>query len=472
MNNSSHRAPGQLTGHWLWGSAQALAAAPHEFIASAPTAFNGLVSFRVLHKRIIAVNDPNIVRHIMVTHHQRYRRSYHYTNPVLGQGLLSTDGAIWQKRRRQVQPAFRRETMLHLVRMANSTVDKLFAHWDAATATSQSLDLLVEMQKFALSVNSQALLSQDVSWDAAEKFGVAVSDALKLLRKRNNSALRFPAWVPTPLNRQLRHTRIILEEHIAPIIKARRAQSFPKIDALKIEAPKIEAPRDDSHHSNKGQSDILAALLDARDPETGDALSDQEILDETKTLFAAGFETTATALTWAIYLLVHNPAQAARWYAEVDCVLAGREPQWEDLPNLPFTANMINEVLRLYPPVYNIARECIEGDEINGMCIKKGSVVVMSILGIHRDANLWPEPLAFLPKRFNHSWPKHAYLPFATGRHLCVGNHFALTEMAVALIRLAQRYRVEFINPLPVGMAAQITLVPDRPLPFKLVPRP
>lgn len=446
MNKSSLNTPARLSGHWLWGSAQALAAAPHQFMAHAASPFNGLVSVRVLHKRIIAVNDANIVRHIMVTHHQRYRRSYHYINPVLGQGLLSTDGPLWQKRRRQVQPAFRRETMLHLVHMANATADKLFAHWDAATAAGQPLDVLTEMQKFALSVNSQALLSLDVSWDTAEKFGLAVRDALKLLRQRNNAVLRFPAWLPTHLNRQLAYTRTILEAHITPIIKQRRAHP--------------------AEHT-----DILAALLDARDPETGDALSDQEILDETKTLFAAGFETTATALTWAIYLLAHNPAQASRFYAEVDSVLEGRAPQWEDLPNLPFTANMINEVLRLYPPVYNIARECIEADEINGMRIKKGSVVVMSILGIHRDEQWWPEPLQFLPDRFSQNWPKQAYLPFATGRHLCVGNHFALTEMAVALIRIAQRYRLELIDPTPVGMAAQITLVPDRPLAFKLVAR-
>ncbi|MFO1367874.1 MAG: cytochrome P450 [Marinagarivorans sp.] len=446
MNQSSLNTPARLNGHWLWGSAQALAAAPHQFMATAASPFNGLVSVRVLHKRIIAVNDANIVRHIMVTHHQRYRRSYHYDNPVLGQGLLSTDGPLWQKRRRQVQPAFRRETMLHLVHMANATADKLFAHWDAATACAEPLDVLTEMQKFALSVNSQALLSLDVSWDTAEKFGLAVSDALKLLRKRNNAVLRFPAWLPTHLNRQLAHTRTILEAHINPIIKARR-----------------------SHPAE--HTDILAALLDARDPETGDALSDQEILDETKTLFAAGFETTATALTWAIYLLAHNPEQASRFYAEVDRVLEGRTPQWEDLPNLPFTANMINEVLRLYPPVYNIARECIEADEINGIRIKKSSVVVMSILGIHRDEQWWPEPLQFVPDRFTQNWPKQAYLPFATGRHLCVGNHFALTEMAVALIRIAQRYRVELIDTTPVGMAAQITLVPDRPLAFKLAAR-
>jgi cytochrome P450 len=436
----------KVNGHWLLGSALDMALAPHEFIAHAPQPYNGIASFRILHRPFVAVNDPDAVRQIMVTNHQRYTRSFHYDNSVVGKGLLSTDGAVWQKRRRQVQPAFRRETMAHLVRMTNFTADKLFATWNSAITAEQSLELIIEMQKLALSVNSQALLSMEIDWNAAERFGLAVRDALKLLRKRNTSLMRFPPWLPTSLNRQLNKTRIILDEHIAPIINARRA-------------------------TNMETNDILASLLEVRDPETGDALSDQEILDETKTLFTAGFETTATALTWAIYLLAHNPDRAAQWYAEVDHVLEGRVPQWEDLPYLPYTAHMINETLRLYPPVYNIARECIETDVVNGCTIPKGAVVIMSILGIHRDERWWPEPLAFRPERFAGAWPKHAYLPFATGRHLCIGNHFALTEMAVALIRLAQAYRVELIDTEPVGAVAQITLVPNRPLPFRLVAR-
>jgi cytochrome P450 len=336
--------------------------------------------------------------------------------------------------------------MAHLVAVANTTADKLFAAWDDAIARGQSLELMTEMQKLALSVNSQALMSIDVGWDTAERFGIAVRDALKLLRKRNTSLLRFPPWMPTSLNRQLNQTRIILDDYIAPIINARRTNKL-------------------------ANNDILGAMLDVRDPETGDALTDQEILDETKTLFAAGFETTATALTWAIYLLVNNPEKAALWYDEVDRVLQGRAPQWDDLPQLPYTGQLINETLRLYPPVYNIARECIAPDVVKGFQIPKGTVVLMSILGIHRDERWWPQAQDFIPERFAGPWPKQAYLPFATGRHLCIGNHFALTEMAVALIRLAQAYRVEFIDPQPVGTAAQITLVPDRPLAFRLIPR-
>lgn len=446
LNKPSPQTLPQVKGHWLFGSALELAQGPHEFIARAPIAHKGIASFRILHKPFVAVNDPDAVRQIMVTNHQRYTRSFHYDNPVVGKGLLSTDGAVWQKRRRHVQPAFRREAMAHLVRMANITADKLFATWDAAIAANQSLELMTEMQKLALSVNSQALLSVEIAWDKAEKFGVAVRDALKLLRKRNTSLIRFPAWMPTALNRQLQHTKIILDEHIAPIIHARR-------------------------QARTGAQDILEALLEVRDPDTGDALTDQEILDETKTLFTAGFETTATALTWALYLLAHNPEQSALWLEEVDAVLRGRAPEWEDLPKLPYTAQLINETLRLYPPVYNIARECIETDVVNDHVIPKGSVVIMSILGIQRDERWWPEPMAFRPERFASSYPKNAYLPFATGRHLCIGNHFALTEMAVALIRIAQTYAVELLDKNPVAAAAQITLVPDRPLPFRLVAR-
>lgn len=446
MNEVPARPLPQARGHWLLGSALALAAAPHEFVAALPDRDAGLAAFRILHRPFAAVAHPDAVRQIMVTNHQRYRRSFHYDNPVVGKGLLSTDGEVWRKRRRQVQPAFRRETMAHLVRMANLTADRLFASWDAAVAQGQTLELLSEMQKLALSVNSQALLSVEVGWSTAEQFGVAVRSALRLLRRRNTSLLRLPPWLPTPLNRSLDHTRAILDDYLQPLISARRA-----------------APGD--------HQDILAALLEVRDPETGDALADQEILDETKTLFTAGFETTATALSWAVYLLARHPAETALWQLELDTVLAGRAPQWEDLPRLPRTARIIDETLRLYPPVYNVARECIETDVVMGYRIPRGTVVLMSVLGIQRDARWWPEPERFHPDRFADAWPRHAYLPFATGRHLCIGNNFALTEMAVALARIGQRYDIELLDREPVGTLAQITLVPDRALPFRLVRR-
>ncbi|QJW83789.1 cytochrome P450 [Ramlibacter terrae] len=252
--------------------------------------------------------------------------------------------------------------------------------------------------------------------------------------------------MPTPLNRSLARTREVLDGYLRPIIRARRAQPEPR-------------------------DDILESLLRVKDPETGDALSDRGDLDETKTLFTAGFETTATALTWAMFLLARHPEAMAKLIAEIDTVLAGRPPGWEDLEKLPYTSQVVQETLRLYPPVYSLARECVEDDVLGGFTVPRGTVLMLSVLGIHRDARWWPQPEAFRPERFAGDWPRQAYLPFATGRHLCVGNHFSLTEMAVVLVRIAQRYRFTLADPGPVGMQAQITPVPDREIHLMLEPR-
>lgn len=445
MSDAPARVLPRAEEHWLLGSAAAFAAAPHLFPAQAAQRQGGIAGFRVLNKPFAAIADPVHVNEVMVVRHRQYPRSYHYENPIVGQGLLSTDGEPWLKRRRQVQPAFRRETLRHLVAVGNEACDRIFAKWDEQRLAGP-IDLTGEMQQLALSIIGHALLSVEVGWSNAERFARAVRDGLRLLRRRNTSIVRFPAWLPTPLNRSLERTRQVLDGYLRPIIAARR-------------------PDPEAH------DDILGSLLRVKDPESGDALGDQEILDETKTLFTAGFETTATALTWGLLMLARHPEAMAKLQAEVDTVLAGRAPGWEDLERLPYTSQVVQETLRLYPPVYSLARECVEDDVLGGFTVPKGTVLMLSVLGIHRDARWWPEPEAFKPERFAGEWPKQAYLPFATGRHLCVGNHFSLTEMAIVLVRITQRYRFAVPDPVPVGMQAQITLVPDRAIAVTLEPR-
>jgi len=248
------------------------------------------------------------------------------------------------------------------------------------------------------------------------------------------------------LNRSLEKTRKTLDEYIGPIVKARRVEG----DA---------------------RDDILGALLSARDPETGDALTEQEILDETKTLFAAGFETTATALTWTLYLLARHPEVARRWRRELDEVLGGRLPEWQDLERLTYLHQILNESMRLYPPVYTLGRECIEDDELDGYSIRSGTVLLLSVFGIHRDPKWWQDPEAFRPERFAGDWPTQAYLPFASGKHMCIGNNFSLAEMAVTLSVIGQRYELEPVDSQPVQESAQITLVPAREIPLRLIRR-
>jgi cytochrome P450 len=196
-------------------------------------------------------------------------------------------------------------------------------------------------------------------------------------------------------------------------------------------------------------------------------------VDQTKTLLLAGYETTALGLAWALYLLSRNAEAAARWHEEVDGVLLGRLPSSADLRKLPWTAQIAHETLRLYPPLYTTARQCTEDDEIGGHAIRKGCAVLISIYGIHRSS-VWGEtPEAFLPERFAPAagWPKRAFLPFSNGKHICLGNNFAMTEMIVVLAMIGQRYRLQQADDRPIEARGMIGLVPEREIELKLTPR-
>lgn len=464
-----------IQGHWLLGSARAFAAAPDRFVAEVAAASGGLVRFRVLNRWIVAAADAECVRQILVDHQQRYVRSFHYQIPVIGDGLLSTDGPRWLKRRRQVQPAFRERTLQQLVEVVNEASDQLLVDWEQQRHAGEVVEIVAEMQQLTLSVIGHALLSTEVGRERGTQFASAVRDALRLLRRRNTSIIRLPSWAPTPLNRQMARTRAVLDGFIRPIIATRRLENgllgeFGK-RGRSGEHGKRGEHGNRAERDNRGKrEDLLTALLAVRDPDTGDALDDQAILDETKTLFAAGFETTATALTWTLYLLARHPQVAERWHAELDRVLNGRPPTWEDLERLSYTKQLLNESLRLYPPVYNMARLCIQHDEIRGYAIPKGTLVLLSILGVHHDPHWWPDPQAFRPERFAEDWPRQAFIPFATGKHLCIGNNFSLTEMLVVLARIGQRFDLDLLEADPVGTIAHTTRVPDRPIPVRLRP--
>ncbi len=434
-------------GHWLFGSAFDVARSPHRFVAELAQDNAGIARFRILNRPFVAVASADYVRQILVTRHARYQRSFHYRNRVIGSGLLTTDGPHWLKRRRQIVPAFRADTLRGVVPAARDATLRRMERWEELRSAGQPVPISSEMQALTLSVIGRALLSTEVGEDSAARFAGAVRDSLRLTRQRNMSMFRTPSWMPTPGNRRLLAVRDALDEFIGPKIRAREA-----------EGP--YAP-----------PDILDALLAARDPETGEALDYQALLDETKTLFVAGFETTATALTWTLYLLARHPDVARRWHRELDEVLGGRLPEWEDLERLTYLHQIISESMRLYPPVYTLGRECIEDDELDGYSIRSGTVLLLSVFGIHRDPKWWQDPETFRPERFADDWPTQAYLPFASGKHMCIGNNFSLAEMAVTLSIIGQRYELEPVESQPVQESAQITLVPAREIPLRLARR-
>lgn len=437
-----------FAGHWLFGSAAPFMATPHLLPAQAGLQHGGLAWFRILHKRFLAVTDADFTRQALVTRHDRYERSFHYRNgqAILGFGLLSTDGPFWLKRRRQILPGFRPDSLQRLVPVTRDATRAMLEHWERIRRDGQTIPVLADTQHLTLSIIGQALLSTEVGRENTERFGTAVRESLHLMRARNTSWFAAPLWLPTRKNRYLHGTRRILDDYVNGHIAERKGCPV--------------------------QHDILQTMRQARDPETGAGIDDAGLRDETKTLFLAGFETTATALAWALYVLAQRPALAEQIHDELQAALHGDAPDFDSLKRLPLTSAVVNETLRLYPPVYNVARQAVMEDEFNGRRIPRGSIVLFSVYGMHRDPGLWVDPDEFRPERFLAAdWPRHAFMPFAIGKHVCIGNHFAVTEMTVALAMIVQRYRLTLADSRPVGMIGRITLAPDRDIALQLVPR-
>lgn len=438
--------------HWLLGSAGALAAAPHRFPAEIGRRHGGLARFRVLHKRFVAVTDPLLVEQILVARPENYRRSYHYDNmqAVIGCGLLSTDGEDWQQRRRLIAPLFRNECLRRVAAVAASAAMSRVEHWETLRRRNETVPIVAEMRHLTMSVIGQALLSTELTADEALRFSQAVQDALHLLRRRNTGVWNAPLWLPTPHNRRLRQTRDILDR----FLRARLAARGPDGDGE--------------------PNDLAQALASIRNPEDGAPLPRQALLDELKTLFVAGFETTSAALAWTLHLLARHPEVAAAWHAEIDDVLRDELPTWEHLKRLTWTDQIIHEALRRYPPVYNLVRTCVNDDELGGYAIPRGSLMLASVYGIQRSPEWWPDPLAFRPERFapGTDWPRQAFLPFGAGKHTCIGLAFSLIEMKAALAVIGRRYRLESGDDRPVEECAEITLCPAREIFLRLVPRP
>ncbi len=449
---SAHREMPRVPGHWLLGSAVALQEAPHRFVAETGERHGGLARFRVLHRRLIAVTHPDYLRQVLVTRHECYERSFHYrtSRAIVGLGLITTDGPYWKMRRRQIQPAFRPEAIERVLPAAVLAAGEMFARWDAMRDGGRPIPVVSEMQTFTLTVMCRALLSEGIESESARAFGVALREGLYHVRKKNNSACPMAAWIPTGTNRALAATRRVFDSFLGPRLEQRRTAGAAE------------------------RSDILENLLKARDPETGEGLPWQSLLDETKTLFAAGFETTATALAWALHCVSQHPDVAEALHAEVDTVLGGRAPVWGDLERLVYTGQIVQETLRLFPPVYTMGRVCTAPDELGGYPIRPGETLLLSVYGAHRMAEFWPDPERFDPGRFapGKTWVRHAFLPFALGKHQCIGNTFALAEATLILAMIGKRYRLRPTVPFHIPAKAQVTLVPADEIPIHLERRP
>ena len=420
------------------------------FFESISRRYGPVSSFTVLGQRQYLVDDAELISHILVRDQHRFVRDSGAVllRELLGPGLLTTEDPLHLARRRLMQPAFHRTR----VTAYGATMVEESRRAAESWRDGDVLDVGDAMAALTLTIVGKALFGADVS-DSVR----TVRDVLDALLDRGGKLLPLAAFVSPllgvarrvlPRRRSLMfpRERARLESVIDPIVAKRRAQGA-------------------------GGDDLLSLLLESRD-EDGGSLDDDALRDELLTLILAGHETTANALTWVWYALSRDPGAQTRLHAELDAVLGGRVPTVGDVANLPFTASVFNEALRLYPPAGAFARRPVEPVELGGYTIPRMASIFVSPYVTQRNPRYFTNAASFEPERWEDpQWPKFAYFPFGGGSKMCIGEPFARMEAVLVIAALAQRLQFHAIDTKPVGIEARGALRPSRAIRLRVALR-
>ncbi|MGA9524811.1 MAG: cytochrome P450 [Myxococcaceae bacterium] len=390
------------------------------------------------------VTEPEALEHFLVTRRANYTKgdTWAWLRRTFGNGIVTSDGAFHQQQRARIQPGFHRKTLPRYSELVVEYARRQAERWEQLSGSV--VEMQEDMYALALKVMGRLLFSVDFDVEAqdAQRALVHAADALGQLTR---SLMQFlPESIPTPVGRRFQKAQDALDRAIYGLIDARVA-------------------------TGGGGDDLLGLLLDS-------GMSRLETRDEAVTLLSSGYETTGGMLAWTWYLLAQNPDVEARLHAEVDEVLQGRLPTWDDFPRLEYTGRVLMEALRLYPPAWFIARQAIEADVIMGYPIPAKGWVATALYSIHRDPRFWKDPHRFDPDRFlpgeSASRPKYAYLPFGTGDRACIGKPLADLEGRLTLGVLAQRFRPRLPRPVPdVLHPLSVPLQVSGGIPMEIVPR-
>ncbi|HUG83874.1 MAG TPA: cytochrome P450 [Euzebya sp.] len=346
---------------------------------------------------------------------------------MVGEGLICSEGDFWRSQRRLIQPAFHRDLVGALAEGMVTATTELLDQWAPHARSGHPIDMAPEMVHHALAVLAQACYSADWKREA-EVMGPAVEVAIGHAYELMGKIVAPPEWVPTPANRRFARARDTLDGIIYRLITERRRS--------------IE-------RGEPQPQDLLGLLMAAQDEDTGARMGDEQVRNEVMTFMFGGHETVASGLAWSLYLLSRHPVAQQRMKAEIDQVLGGRSPTLADLDRLEYGSRLVQESLRLYPPVWLISRTPIEDDEVRGYHIPGGSMVLLSAYVAHRHPDFWDNPEGFDPDRFlperAESRPRHAWIPFSGGPRKCIGDYFGKMEMQIVLTMILQRYRLDLV---------------------------
>ncbi len=408
-------------------------------------AYGDVVTIDVPGSAAYLLNHPDLVRDILVTGHRSFHKgpTIQAAKMLLGESLLTSEDETHLRRRRLIQPMFHHERIATYAASMVRFAERAAERW----GDGEQVDIQAEMSALTLAVVGDTLFGTDVDERRSATVRRALTDTLGMFDRVYSPLFRLLVRLPSPTMRRYRRVESDLNRVIAEMIAERRA---------------VGASADD----------LLSLLLRAR--EDGAGMTDEQVRDEALTLFLAGHETTAIALTWTWWLLSRNPEAEGRLHAELDGVLPDRPPSVGDLPNLPYTQAVISESIRLRPPAWALGRTAVAGHRANGYVIDQGSIVVVSPWLLHHDPRWWPEPEAFRPERWlvdDPERPRYAFVPFGGGPRVCIGEPFARLEAAMLLASIARRWRFTTLSEREPDLQAVITLRPRGGLPMVAVRR-
>ena len=414
-----------------------------DFLLETARDYGPLTSFRIGPRRVFLASAPDLIEQVLITDAKHYIKHFgaRAYKPVLGNGLVTSEGEYWHRQRKLIQPVFLKARVQSYAPIMGELTERMLNSWTSGKTVLINDEFGTLTSRIAL----KTLFDLNHDGDR-ERFNETLRLSFDLMSARLRRIFKLPLWMPTPETLCLKRSISELERKVEGFIAAARARQ------------------------DMGD-DLLSRLMLAQH-EDGTRMSDRQLRDEVMTLYLAGHETTSLTLSWTWYLLAQHQRVEEKLVSEWQQVLGGRTPRVDQLQQLPYTAAVIAESMRLLPPVYAIGREAIGDLELGGYRVRRGYTVLMSQWVNHRDPEYFPEPQQFRPERWENGLakrlPKFAYYPFGGGQRMCIGSTFASIETPIVLATVGQRYRFTVDSEADIGIKPQITLEPANGIPATL----
>jgi cytochrome P450 len=399
------------------------------------------------------VSDPRLANEILIEKKHIFQRAKMVKGGtplayMLGTSVLTIDGDLWLSKRRMLQPIFHRQRLQGMAEQMAAGGAQMLTRWEDLP-DGQAINLGEEMKLVTLDIINRTMFSVNVLPEV-DRIGQSVDIGLHYISDRTRMLIPIPDSWPTPANLTFKRALASLDEFLYRVIAERRASS--------------------AH-----PGDLLDMLLEARDEDTGEGMNDEQVRNEVASIYGAGHETTAVALSWTWYALNQHPQILAKLQQELDRVLQGRQPDASDLPSLPYTQAIFEETLRVFPPVPLTVRTAEQDTRVGEYEFPKGTLTAISIYNIHNHPAYWEEPQSFSPERFlpenKARLNRLAYIPFLTGPHQCIGNSFSLMEGTLLLAMMAQRYELKLVAGQEITRDVAITMRPKGGLRMQVLRR-